>query len=114
MVINVATKWGLTDKTYTQMVRLHKEYRDSGFEILAFPCNQFMNQEPGTNEQIQKFATEKYGAEFPIFDKTDVNGENTCDVYKFLRSHSELYDKDKGEAREIPWNFAKFLVDSNG
>ena len=74
------------------MVRLHKEYRDRGFEILAFPCNQFMGQEPGTNEEIKKFARDHYGAEFPLFAKIEVNGPNTHEVYKYLRSQSELYD----------------------
>ena len=73
-----------------------------------------MSQEPGTNEEIKKFARELYGAEFPIFAKTEVNGANTCEVYKFLRLNSSLYDPKKGEAKEIPWNFAKFLVNSRG
>ena len=95
MVVNVASKWGLTDKTYTQMVRLHKQYRDQGFEILAFPCNQFMSQEPGSNAEIKAFARDLYSAEFPLFAKTEVNGANTCEVYKYLRNNSELYDVSK-------------------
>ncbi len=96
------------------MVRLHKLYREHGFEILAFPCNQFMGQEPGSNPEIKTFARELYGAEFPLFAKTDVNGENTCEIYKYLRNNSELYDPAKLQAKEIPWNFAKFFVNSQG
>lgn len=111
LVVNVASKWGLTDKHYTQFVRLYKEYRDQGFEILAFPCNQFMNQEPGTHEEIKKFIRDLYGGEWPIFEKIEVNGQNSHDVFKFLRMNSELHDREKKEVKEIPWNFAKFLVD---
>jgi glutathione peroxidase len=94
------------------MVRLHKLYREHGFEIFAFPCNQFMNQEPGSNAEVKAFARDLYGAEFPLFAKTDVNGENTCEVYKYLRNNSELYDPVKLQAKEIPWNFSKFFVNS--
>ena len=73
-----------------------------------------MGQEPGSNAEIKKFAQELYGAEFPLFAKTDVNGENTCEAYKYLRNNSELYDSKKQQAKEVPWNFAKFFVDSNG
>jgi glutathione peroxidase len=96
------------------MVRVHQKYRDQGFEILAFPCNQFMKQEPGTNAEIKAFARELYGAEFMMFEKTNVNGSQCCEVYKYLRRNSELFDAKKGEAKEIPWNFSKFLVDSEG
>ncbi len=70
-----------------------------------------MSQEPGTAEEIRAFVRDLYGGEFPIFAKTEVNGANTCDVYKFLRSNSELFDAKKQEVKEIPWNFAKFIVD---
>lgn len=73
-----------------------------------------MNQEPGTNAEIKSFAKDLYGAEFPLFDKTEVNGPNTNELFKFLRIHSELHDKTKKEVKEIPWNFAKFLVNSKG
>ena len=73
-----------------------------------------MGQEPGTNAEIKAFARDLYGAEFPLFAKSDVNGPNTNEVYKFLRQNSELYDKNKGEVKEIPWNFAKFLVNKEG
>ena len=93
---------------------MHRKYRDQGFEILAFPCNQFMKQEPGSNAEIKAFARELYGAEFMMFEKTNVNGAQCCEVYKYLRRNSELFDAKKGEAKEIPWNFSKFLIDSEG
>ena len=96
------------------MVRLHKQYRDQGFEILAFPCNQFGSQEPGSNAEVKAFAKELYGAEFPLFAKTDVNGANSCAVYQYLRRNSQLYDSSKKQAKEIPWNFAKFMVNGEG
>ena len=74
-----------------------------------------MGQEPGTNAEIKAFARDLYGAEFPLFSKVDVNGKNTCEVYKFLRNGStDLYDEKKKECKEIPWNFAKFIVNSDG
>jgi glutathione peroxidase len=97
-------------------VELHKEFRDKGFEILAFPCDQFLSQEPGTNVDIKKLIKEKFRAEFPLFEKSEINGPNTCEVYKFLRHTTEaLYDPENDVVQEIPWNFAKFLVDgANG
>ena len=74
-----------------------------------------MGQEPGTNAEIKAFARDLYGAELPLFSKVDVNGKNTCEVYKFLRNGStDLYDEKKKECKEIPWNFAKFIVNSDG
>jgi glutathione peroxidase len=81
---------------------------------LAFPCNQFGNQEPGTNEQILELAKGKYGATFPIAEKCDVNGKQCSSVWKYLRLNSELFDKKKKKAKEIPWNFAKFLISGDG
>ncbi|XP_057760138.1 probable phospholipid hydroperoxide glutathione peroxidase, partial [Arachis stenosperma] len=78
----------------------------AGLEILAFPCNQFGAQEPGTNEEIANFVCTRFKAEFPIFDKVDVNGENAAPLYKFLKS-------SKG-GDNIRWNFSKFLVDREG
>ena len=74
--------------------------------MLGFPCNQFGGQEPGTDEEILEFATSKFGAQFPIFSKIDVNGDGACDLYKWLRSETGGGD--------ITWNFSKFLVDRDG
>ena len=81
---------------------------------MAFPCNQFADQEPGDNEEIIKTARGKFGAEFPILEKCDVNGSNCNEVWKYLRAKSELYDEKKKRAKEIPWNFAKFMVAADG
>ena len=97
------------------MVQIYKDLSDKGFQILAFPCNQFGGQEPGTPQEIDDFARKKYGSEFPIFEKIEVNGGNTHDVYQFLRTHSnDMNDANINQAKVIPWNFAKFLVDRNG
>jgi glutathione peroxidase len=80
-----------------------------GFEILAFPCNQFGGQEPGTNEEIVQFACTRFKAEYPIFDKVDVNGNNAAPLYKFLKSSKGGLFGDS-----IKWNFSKFLVDKEG
>ena len=115
MVVNLASKWGLTDDSYTQMVEFHEKYASQGFEILGFPCNQFGKQECGTNESIKMFIREEYDAKFPLFAKAEINGKDCCEVYKFLRVNSkEHYDEVKQEVKEIPWNFAKFLVNSKG
>ncbi|KAF9623249.1 hypothetical protein IFM89_000738 [Coptis chinensis] len=80
-----------------------------GLEILAFPCNQFGGQEPGSNSEIKQFACTRCKAEFPIFDKVDVNGPSTAPVYQFLKSSAGGFLGDL-----IKWNFEKFLVDKNG
>ena len=96
------------------MVQMHKELKGQGFEICAFPCNQFASQEPGTAEEINNFARGKYEAEFVMFEKIEVNGPKCHPVYNYLRSHSSLHDDKTGKTSEIPWNFAKFLVNGEG
>mmetsp|Transcript_28948 Transcript_28948/g.33052 ORF Transcript_28948/g.33052 Transcript_28948/m.33052 type:complete len:111 (+) Transcript_28948:271-603(+) len=96
------------------MVKIHSKYRDSGFEIFAFPCNQFLGQESCSNEDIKKFVKKKYGVEFKMFAKIDVNGKNCHDVFKFCRTNSPLYDENKNKCKSIPWNFTKFLIDRDG
>nr|QAA78881.1 glutathione peroxidase [Dioscorea esculenta] len=109
LIVNVASKCGLTTSNYTELSHLYEKYKDQGFEILAFPCNQFGGQEPGSNSQIKQFACTRFKAEFPIFDKVDVNGPNTAPVYQFLKSNAGGFFGDL-----IKWNFEKFLVDKNG
>ncbi|KAF8412263.1 hypothetical protein HHK36_000224 [Tetracentron sinense] len=109
LVVNVASKCGLTNSNYTELSQLYKTYKDQGLEILAFPCNQFGAEEPGSNEQILEFACTRFKAEFPIFDKVDVNGDNASPVYKFLKSSKGGIFGDN-----IKWNFSKFLVDKDG
>ena len=90
------------------MVKLHEQYGDRGLEIFAFPCNQFAEQEPGSNCEIKEWAQSTYNVKFPMFCKIEVNGENTHPVYQFLRDNSDLKGGD------IPWNFAKFLLNEMG
>ena len=88
--------------------------RDQGLEILAFPCNQFGAQEPKCELDVKNFATDKYQASFPLFSKIDVNGQNTHDVYRFLRGQSDLRVAGTNKAKPITWNFSKFLLDKDG
>lgn len=96
----------MTDANYSQLVKLHDEYNSQGLDILAFPCNQFAGQEPGAHEEILEFAS-KYGADskFHWFEKGDVNGENTRELYSFLKQKLPS---------DIRWNFTTFLVDHEG
>lgn len=109
LVVNTASKCGFTPQ-YEDLQKLYEEYKDQGFEILAFPCNQFGNQEPGDNEEIRSFCKLNYDVTFPIFDKVDVNGENTHPIYKYLKENV----KGLLNSKDIKWNFTKFLVDKNG
>jgi glutathione peroxidase-family protein len=89
---------------------LQEENNAAGFNVLAFPCNQFGGQEPGTNEEILEFAKSKYDANFPMFHKIDVNGDDAADLYKWLRAEQP----GAGESDAVTWNFEKFLVDRTG
>ncbi|KAL9439395.1 hypothetical protein AB3S75_024957 [Citrus x aurantiifolia] len=109
LIVNVASQCGLTNSNYTELSQLYDKYKNQGLEILAFPCNQFGAQEPGDNEQIQEFACTRFKAEFPIFDKVDVNGDNAAPLYKHLKSSKGGLFGDS-----IKWNFSKFLVDKEG
>ena len=93
---------------------MHNELSSRGFEILVFLSNEFFNQESGSESEIKKFVQDNFKANFPIFAKSEVNGTNPNPVFAYLRRHSELYNKETGEARVIPWNFAKFIVNRNG
>ncbi|KAK2452852.1 glutathione peroxidase [Trifolium repens] len=109
LIVNVASRCGLTSSNYTELSHLYDNFKSRGLEVLAFPCNQFGMQEPGSNEEIKQFACTKFKAEFPIFDKVDVNGPFTAPVYQFLKSSSGGFFGDL-----IKWNFEKFLIDKNG
>ncbi|XP_038708366.1 probable glutathione peroxidase 4 [Tripterygium wilfordii] len=109
LVVNVASKCGFTDTNYTQLTALYEKYKDKGFEVLAFPCNQFLKQEPGTSEDAQEFACTRYKAEYPIFQKVRVNGPTAAPIYKFLKA-----EKGGFFGSRIKWNFTKFLVDKEG
>nr|CAB3500761.1 unnamed protein product [Digitaria exilis] len=100
---------GFTETNYTQLTELYQKYRDKDFEILAFPCNQFLRQEPGTDQQIKDFACTRFKAEYPVFQKVRVNGPDAAPIYKFLKA-----SKPGLFGSRIKWNFTKFLVDKNG
>lgn len=103
-MVNVASECGFTDLNYKELVQLQKDYQEKGFTVLAFPCNQFGQQEPGTNQQILSFAS-GYGANFPIFSRTEVMGKGVCSAYQYLI----------GKMGSVPsWNFCKYLIDRGG
>lgn len=107
LIVNVASYCGYT-KQYSGLQDLYETYKDKGFEILAFPCNQFGNQEPGSNEEIKNFCSSKYNVTFRLFDKIDVNGEKKSQLYAVLTDNPVT---GKGD---IKWNFEKFLIGKNG
>jgi len=112
LVVNVASACGLTQSNYTELTSLYEKYKDKGFEILAFPCNQFGGQEPGSNAQIKDFACSRYKASFPMFAKVDVNGDNAAPVYKWLKNEKPVGILGFGDG--MKWNFGKFLVNKDG
>jgi glutathione peroxidase len=109
LIVNVASKCGFTPQ-YKGLQKLYTRYKDRGFEILAFPSNDFMDQEPGTNEQIKTFCQLNYQVDFPLFSKISVKGESIHPLYKFLTDKST----NPKFAGGITWNFNKFLIDRKG
>lgn len=109
LIVNTASKCGYTPQ-YEGLQALYKEYGGDNFTIIGFPCNQFMNQEPGSNKDIADFCQKNYGVEFPMMDKIDVKGDDQHPVYAWLT--------DKGlngmDDASVSWNFNKFLIDENG
>ncbi len=105
LVVNVASKCGFTPQ-YTGLEALYTKYKDQGFVILGFPCNDFHQQEPGTAAEIQQFCSSKYNVTFPLFEKVDVlkKTNNQAPVYQFLTANHP----------EPTWNFCKYLIDKNG
>ena len=104
LIVNVASACGFTPQ-YEGLQNLFERYKDKGLEILAFPCNQFGSQEPGSNEQIKTFCEDKYNISFKLFDKVDVIGEHASPLFNYLNEVA---------GRDIKWNFTKFLFDQNG
>jgi glutathione peroxidase len=109
MVVNVASKCGLTPQ-YEQLQALYEKYGNRDFVIIGFPANNFGAQEPGTNEEIRTFCTEKYGVTFPMMEKISVKGDDIHPLYQWLTQKNENGKEDAG----VTWNFQKFLIDENG
>ena len=132
LIVNTATRCGFTPQ-YEELEQLYADYRDRGFEILDFPCNQFGQQAPGSDEEIQKFCSLNYHTEFPRFKKVDVNGDNASPLFTFLKGErgfagfdmehkiGPVLDKMMSQADpnykdnpDIKWNFTKFLINRDG
>ena len=130
LIVNTATGCGFTPQ-YKELQEIYDRYKDQGFEILDFPCNQFGNQAPGDNEEIHTFCTGRFGITFPQFGKIDVNGEHAIPLYKWLTENTKFegfsgpaglmlsgvvkaMDKDYKNNGNIKWNFTKFLIDRKG
>ncbi|MFC2086874.1 glutathione peroxidase [Bacteroidota bacterium] len=109
LVVNTASKCGLTPQ-YDDLEKLYQKYKDKNFVIVGFPANNFLNQEPGSNEQIEQFCKTEYGITFPMMEKISVKGEDIHPLYSWLTRKSE-----NGKFNTtVKWNFQKFLIDENG
>lgn len=130
LIVNTATACGFTPQ-YTELQEMYEKFADKGFEILDFPCNQFGEQTPGTDEEVHDFCTGRFGITFPQYSKIDVNGENAIPLYQWITSNTKFagfdgpmglilrpivkkMDKDYKNNGNIKWNFTKILVDRNG
>ena len=119
LIVNTASKCGLTPQ-YEGIEKLYEAYKENGFTVLGFPCNQFGGQEPGTDDEISSFCSLNYNVTFPLFQKVEVNGEHSHPLYQYLRDQapvdSVLADKNSRvlEDSNIKWNFTKFLIDQHG
>ncbi|MGM0835030.1 MAG: glutathione peroxidase [Bacillota bacterium] len=109
LIVNTASKCGFTPQ-YEELEQLYQEYQDQKFVILGFPCNQFGNQEPGTEEDINEFCQVNYGVTFPMFAKVDVNGDDAHPLFDYLKENA----KGLLGSKAVKWNFTKFLVNRNG
>ena len=108
LIVNTATGCGFTPQ-YKGLEELYRKYKDQGFEVLDFPCNQFFSQAPGSDEEIHSFCTLKYDTTFTRFHKIEVNGDNADPLYAYLTKQNK-----KGKTQKIKWNFTKFLISKNG
>ena len=131
LVVNTASKCGFTPQ-YDGLEALYEKYKDNGLVVIGFPCDQFGHQEPGTNEEIEEFCRLNHGVTFPLMAKSDVNGENANEIFKWLYSEKPFAgfgDSDTGKFMDgmlsrndpeyasnpdVKWNFTKFLVDRKG
>ena len=108
LVVNTATKCGFTPQ-YDALEQMYEQLKDKGFEVLDFPCNQFLHQAPGSDEEINTFCTLKFNTKFPRFKKIDVKGKNAHPLFRWLTSQNK-----KGKPQSVKWNFTKFLVNRKG
>lgn len=106
LIVNVASKCGYTPQ-YEELQKLYEQYQDRDFVILGFPANNFMGQEPGNDEEIQRFCRENYGVTFPMFSKISVKGDDQAALYQFLTNNETVGGK-------VKWNFQKYLINKNG
>ncbi|MET0751737.1 MAG: glutathione peroxidase [Pyrinomonadaceae bacterium] len=127
LVVNVASKCGLTPQ-YEGLQKLYSDYQDKGLEILGFPANNFMGQEPGSEEEIQEFCSSNYDVKFPLFSKISVKGDDQHQLYHYLtetkpdtdvndgglEENLKGYGHNRSTQREVLWNFEKFLIGKNG
>jgi glutathione peroxidase len=109
LVVNTASECGLTPQ-YAELQKIYDQYKENGFTVLGFPCNQFGSQEPGSEEKISEFCSINYGVGFPMFAKVEVNGANAHPLFQYLKEEAP----GDQESSDIAWNFAKFLVDRKG
>ena len=108
LIVNTASKCGFTPQ-FAGLEKLYEKYKDQGFEVLGFPCNQFGGQDPGSNEQIGEYCQRNYGVSFPMFAKVDVKGPSAHVIFRYLTNNS------KGIlGNGIKWNFTKFLINKKG
>jgi len=108
LIVNTASKCGFTPQ-FEGLEKLYEAYKDKDFVILGFPCNQFLRQDPGTNEEILEFCQLNYGVSFPMFSKLKVRGKEQSELYRYLISNTPVLT-----GKSVKWNFEKFLVDRNG
>lgn len=132
LVVNTASKCGFTPQ-YEDLQNVYKKYQDKGFEILAFPSNQFAGQEPGSNQEVQEFCTINFGVKFPLFEKVEVKGSNAHPLFQYLTENMPFNGLDANHSigkilikiledtdpasllgNSIKWNFTKFLIDREG
>ena len=108
LIVNTATRCGFT-KQYAELEELYEKYKNDGFEILDFPCNQFFRQAPGSDEEINAFCSLHFGTEFPRFKKIEVNGDEANPLFVYLCKQNP-----EGKLKKVKWNFTKFLINRNG
>lgn len=108
LIVNTASKCGFTPQ-FKGLEALYQKYKEQGLEVIGFPCNQFKEQDPGTNEEIKSFCEINYGVTFEVFQKIDVKGENIDPIYEYL-----INEKKGLLGKDIRWNFTKFLIDREG